>query len=228
MDEVGSQTAGDAERWARLTDKQRACLDLLVERKTSKQIARELDIAKVTVDQRIRSARDILGASNRDEAAIIYARLKPIYDRMIYDPVGLARSLPALPIDSPNGSKPAAKVLTNPSSVMGRSPSPPHFRARGGATYDGGHFTLAAFSSFIGGVTDRRRAVPIEISPVASFDLTGRIKIAGVADVTVSALNILNAKPEQIAVAAANDTPFDSTNYSAIGRFLALTISRDW
>ena len=66
------------------------------------------------------------------------------------------------------------------------------------------------------------------ISPVATFDLTGRIKIAGVADVTVSALNILNAKPEQIAVAAANDTPFDSTNYSAIGRFLALTISRDW
>ena len=122
MDEVGSQTAGDAERWARLTDKQRACLDLLVERKTSKQIARELDIAKVTVDQRIRSARDILGASNRNEAAIIYAALKPIYDRMIYDPVGLARSLPALPIDSPNGSKPAAKVLTNPLSAMGRLP----------------------------------------------------------------------------------------------------------
>lgn len=106
--------------------------------------------------------------------------------------------------------------------------SPPHFRARGGATYDGDRFTLAAFSSFTGGVTDRRRAVPIEISPVATFDLTGRIKIAGVADVTVSALNIFNAKPDQILVAAPNDTPFDSTNYSAIGRFLALTISRDW
>ena len=122
MDEVGSQTAGDAERWARLTDKQRACLDLLVERKTSKQIARELDIAKVTVDQRIRSARDILGASNRDEAAIIYARLKPIYDRVIYDPVGLAQSSPSLSIDSPNGSKPAADALSNHKAAMGELP----------------------------------------------------------------------------------------------------------
>lgn len=106
--------------------------------------------------------------------------------------------------------------------------SPPHFRARGGATYDGGHFTLAAFSSFTGGVTDRRGPVPIDISPVATFDITARIKIAGIADVTLNALNIFNAKPEQILVATPNATPFDSTNYSAIGRFLALTISRDW
>src|SRR3546814_11009808 len=80
--------------------------------------------------------------------------------------------------------------------------SPPHFRARGGATYDGGRFTLAAFSSFTGGVTDRRRAVPIEISPVATFDLTGRIKIAGVADVTVRAPNLFNSKDRQSVVEA--------------------------
>src|SRR3546814_19895036 len=77
MDELGSRESDDAERWSRLTEKQRACLDLLVERKTSKQIARELGIAKVTVDQRIRAARNILSASDRDETAIIYSRLKP-------------------------------------------------------------------------------------------------------------------------------------------------------
>ncbi|OWR01601.1 TonB-dependent receptor [Sphingopyxis witflariensis] len=104
----------------------------------------------------------------------------------------------------------------------------PHFRARGGATLDSANFTLAAFTSFTGGVTDRRRPVPIEISPVATFDLTGRIKLRGLADVTISALNIFNSKPDQILVAAPDDTPFDSTNYSAVGRFLALTISRDW
>lgn len=122
MNELESQTAGDAERWARLTDKQRACLDLLIERKTSKQIARELDIAKVTVDQRIKSARDILGASNRDEAAIIYSRLKPIYDRMIYDPVGLARASLALPIDGQNGDEPVVTATSDRMTKVGKLP----------------------------------------------------------------------------------------------------------
>src|SRR3546814_1122853 len=104
MDELGSRESDDAERWSRLTEKQRACLDLLVERKTSKQIARELGIAKVTVDQRIRAARNILSASDRDETAIIYSRLKPIYDRVIYDPVDLPRHQYSVPSINTNGS----------------------------------------------------------------------------------------------------------------------------
>src|SRR3546814_5832752 len=75
----------DLARWLRLTEKQRACLDLLIERKTSKEIARILGISKPTVDQRITAARIILGAANRDEAALIYARLKQLYDRITYD-----------------------------------------------------------------------------------------------------------------------------------------------
>src|SRR3546814_8322442 len=77
----------DLARWLRLTEKQRACLDLLIERKTSKEIARILGISKPTVDQRITAARIILGAANRDEAALIYARLKQLYDRITYDSV---------------------------------------------------------------------------------------------------------------------------------------------
>jgi DNA-binding CsgD family transcriptional regulator len=71
---------------ARLTDKQRQCLDLVVLRKSSKEIARQLGISKPTVDQRIASARQILGARNRDEAAIMYAQAIKSYDRVIYDP----------------------------------------------------------------------------------------------------------------------------------------------
>lgn len=73
-------------RFDRLTDKQRQCLHLVVSRKSSKEIARELGIAKPTVDQRIANARQILGAHNRDEAALIFARQAGIYDRVIYDP----------------------------------------------------------------------------------------------------------------------------------------------
>ena len=61
--------ADDAARWARLSEKHHACLDLLLDHRTSKQIARILGIAKPTVDQRIAAARVILGASNRGDAA---------------------------------------------------------------------------------------------------------------------------------------------------------------
>jgi len=104
----------------------------------------------------------------------------------------------------------------------------PHFRARGGATFGGARFTLASFVNFTGGVTDRRRTAPVKISSVATLDLSARVKIGDFAEVTVNALNILNAKPEPTAVASPSDTPFDSTNYSAVGRFLGVAISRDW
>ena len=104
----------------------------------------------------------------------------------------------------------------------------PHFKARGGASFGDERFTLASFLSFTGGVTDNRRAVPVKISPVATLDLTARFKLADLADVSLSALNIFDAKPDQTIVAGAGDTPFDSTNYSAVGRFIGVTISRDW
>jgi DNA-binding CsgD family transcriptional regulator len=76
----------ESERVARLTDKQRQCLHLVVLRKSSKEIARVLGISKPTVDQRIANARNILRASSRDEAALMFARHAETYDRVIYDP----------------------------------------------------------------------------------------------------------------------------------------------
>lgn len=93
----------DIERWSRLTEKQRACLDLLLERKTSKQIARILNISKPTVDQRITSSRIILGVENRNEAAIAYSRLKALYDRITYDPVHLPTRPVFVPSHFPDG-----------------------------------------------------------------------------------------------------------------------------
>ena len=74
---------------AKLTAKQRECLHLVVLRKSSKEIARILKISKPAVDQRLIGARKVLGASTRDEAALIYARASGTYDRILYDPVGV-------------------------------------------------------------------------------------------------------------------------------------------
>lgn len=71
---------------ARLTEKQRECLHLVVQRKSSKEIARILKISKPAVDQRIDGARRTLGVESRNEAAIIFARASGGYDPIIYDP----------------------------------------------------------------------------------------------------------------------------------------------
>lgn len=75
---------------ASLTLKQREVLDLLLEHMTSKEIARRLDISPYTVDQRINSAKDKLGARTRGEVAVAYRRLVGICDPSAYEDSGIA------------------------------------------------------------------------------------------------------------------------------------------
>ena len=76
---------GGAGGLAGLTDKQRDVLDLLIEHKTSKEIARALGISPQTVDQRIFFAKEKLGAASRNEAAAAYRRLIAISGRTTYE-----------------------------------------------------------------------------------------------------------------------------------------------
>ncbi|MEI4509336.1 helix-turn-helix transcriptional regulator [Sphingopyxis sp. CCNWLW253] len=103
-----------------MTDKQRACLDLVLERKTSKQIARELGISKYTVDQRITNARTALGAADRDEVALRYARLRSIYHRIAYDPVEVADLPTLVASDFPDGGVSGFEGLDDNSSLRDR------------------------------------------------------------------------------------------------------------
>jgi DNA-binding CsgD family transcriptional regulator len=85
---------------ASLTAKQREVMDLLIEHKTSKEIARILNISPHTVDQRMQFAKDKLGAASRNEAAVIYRRLVEIYGQSTYEDSGIAEPDPE-PHDGP-------------------------------------------------------------------------------------------------------------------------------
>lgn len=61
-----------AARVARLTSGQRACLELVDDHATSKEIALRLGISRHTVDARLRQAMQILGVASRREAAVIW------------------------------------------------------------------------------------------------------------------------------------------------------------
>lgn len=61
---------------SRLTSKQREVLDLLLDHKTSKEIAQILGISPHTVDQRIQFAKRTLGVSARSDLARVYRDLR--------------------------------------------------------------------------------------------------------------------------------------------------------
>jgi DNA-binding CsgD family transcriptional regulator len=123
MDDSGSHLSDKERSWRRLTEKQRACLDLLLEHKTSKEIARLLDISKHTVDQRLNAARDTLGAQDRNETAFLYGQLNQIYDRVTYDAAEVPDRPPLVRSDFQDGSPPNLMELHDSSLLASGSPS---------------------------------------------------------------------------------------------------------
>ena len=75
----------DASSLDRLSPKQRECLELVLQHQTSKQIAQKLRISRHTVDQRLDSARRILDAQTRVDAAVAYDRMRRIHQSSIHE-----------------------------------------------------------------------------------------------------------------------------------------------
>jgi DNA-binding CsgD family transcriptional regulator len=88
----------DAQRLARLTEGQRTCLRMVFMHMSSKDIARELGISPHTVDQRLKTAIQILGVDGRIEAARMFARHEGggTYQPLVYQSPDIA-AVPAMP-----------------------------------------------------------------------------------------------------------------------------------
>ncbi|WP_278986072.1 TonB-dependent receptor [Sphingobium yanoikuyae] len=121
-----------------------------------------------------------------------------------------------------SGSVPAAGTLYYP----------PKWRGRAGATWSHGQLSLGLFGNYIGGLKDRRVAPVTSVEGMRTIDLTARYRTGegdGIMDgieVSASALNIFNDKPDMIRTAAPFYPAYDSTNYSAVGRFLSITVTK--
>ena len=107
--------------------------------------------------------------------------------------------------------------------------NPPHFKLRGGVGWSRDSLLVNAVINYIGGVNDNRRVDTVELKGMASVDLSVKyhVDVAGGVDVQVSALNILNAKPDIIRNSG-NYMPVDSTNYSTIGRYMSLSLTKSF
>lgn len=117
----------DRDRFERLTDKQRECLDLVLQRRTSKQIARMLHVSKAAVDQRLTTARQSLGVADRDEAAVLYGRMLATYDRIAYDTLQLPPIAPVIESHPRDTVSETAFVLREAPTSFGAFAAQRHF-----------------------------------------------------------------------------------------------------
>lgn len=116
----------------------------------------------------------------------------------------------------------------------GRIFNPPRVRARLGAVWETRPVVLAAFVSHVGGVKDDRFTPVTEVDGQTTVDFTVRYRLSSDAapfdgvELSLSVLNAFNSEPDAIRTTSVYATPYDSTNYSAVGRFIGLTISKAW
>lgn len=110
--------------------------------------------------------------------------------------------------------------------------NPPHWRGRGGAVWHLPGLSLAAYANRIGGVDDARYTHFVRIEGMTTVDLNIRLEPQAPAldglSLAVGVQNLFNVKPDRIRPAANYMVPYDSTNYSALGRSFGITLEKRW
>ncbi len=112
--------------------------------------------------------------------------------------------------------------------------NPPHWRGRAGIGWSGGPLTLTANGNYTGGVGDVRITPAVRVGAMTTFDLTARYRVEAASstlrgiEVTLSVQNLFNAQPDPIVTSIPYDTPYDSTNYSPVGRLIAFGLTKKW
>jgi len=103
-----------------LTAKQVAALELLVKRKTSKEISRVLGISPHTVDQRIAFAKKRFGVTSRSELVQAYLAHKRLYGPLTYEESHIAGIVDMRHLSLPD---PADADAPKPAQQWGNPPS---------------------------------------------------------------------------------------------------------
>jgi outer membrane receptor protein involved in Fe transport len=111
--------------------------------------------------------------------------------------------------------------------------NPPREKARAGLSWRHRDLTLSGFVNYQGGLTDTKLSVPTQGASMITEDLTAlwipseAPSILRNTELLVSVLNILNRRPPFLDNGK-DLVPYDSTNYSPIGRFVSVTLTKRW
>jgi len=112
--------------------------------------------------------------------------------------------------------------------------NPPHWRARLGALWQGRSKGLSAFLNYVGATRDNRFPTVEHIGPFVTLDLSASLRTSAEAgafrgmEFRLSALNLLNEEPDVIRNSQPEAPPYDSTNQSPVGRFIGVSVRKEW
>jgi hypothetical protein len=112
--------------------------------------------------------------------------------------------------------------------------TPPHFRAHGSANWQRGSLQLSAAINYVGSTLDNRFADTESIGAFTTIDLSGAFRptlsrgpFANL-ELRLNVQNLLGEEPDPIRNSAASAIPFDSTNQSPVGRFVSVSVTKQW
>ncbi|MCD9032119.1 TonB-dependent receptor [Luteimonas sp. Y-2-2-4F] len=111
--------------------------------------------------------------------------------------------------------------------------NPARFRGRAGAAWHRGPLMLASFVNHVAGVTDNLTAVETKTGSFTTVDVNARYAAAGEGafggvELGLSVQNLFDRAPPLMAPIFDYVVNYDSTNYSAIGRFVSLSVAKRW
>lgn len=124
--------------------------------------------------------------------------------------------------------------LAAETELTGNAFSPPNFRLRGGVTWKDDALSVTSFVNHQGSVADRRGTTSIAGKSLTTVDLSVRYQIEnGPAlfrglEFILSATNLFDAAPPSLATTQFFQAPYDTTNYSAAGRVVGLSLMKHW
>lgn len=114
--------------------------------------------------------------------------------------------------------------------LAGTLNSPAKFKARAGLVWSQGGLTASAFANHIGGVSstvgEKKAASFTTVDATVRYGLDRRGDPWSGWDFALSAQNLLNRAPPLYQPLDPTWVPYDSTNYSAVGRFLSVSVTR--
>jgi hypothetical protein len=126
----------------------------------------------------------------------------------------------------------AVTAAQSPYNLAGTLFFPAKINSRIGVVWQQGGFTASLFGNYKSGVTDtadgRKGASFTTFDATLRYDTGARDDAWSNLALELSAQNLLDRAPPLYAVTSLTYTPYDSTNYSPVGRYLSLSVSKHW
>ncbi|WP_255516421.1 TonB-dependent receptor [Luteimonas suaedae] len=109
---------------------------------------------------------------------------------------------------------------------------PARLNGRTGAVWSQGGFSASVFANYVGGVTnpvdDRKTASFTTVDASLRYDTADGDGPWSGLDIALSAMNAFDRQPPLYAPLSVGNPPYDSTNYSPVGRFLSVSVAKRW